>query len=189
MEGKRIVIASHNTKDSENVVGQVVEWMKEMRGKADATLLYVIDEEMVEEASLADNGTFLGYEERKNLILRRAIKEGRAYLEGLEQVYGQQGIPVKAKIRVGRPSTEIVKEAKAQGAYAVIIGTHSRSRLSKSILGSITSDVICASPCPVIVFTPKVLKLTDRVKRGISFRFQNFDAFLSSLSGGERRVE
>jgi nucleotide-binding universal stress UspA family protein len=179
MDGKKIIIATHNTGDSRNVIGQVVDWMKEMKGRADATLLYVVDERVVHEASLGDNGTFLGYGEKKDLILQRAKEGAEAYLRELKEVYEKHGIPVRTKVRVGYPSKEILKEANDQGAYAVIIGTHSRSHWSKSIFGSITNEVVLGAPCPVIVFTPKLLKFTDRLKKRVSLRVKNFETFLS----------
>lgn len=178
MEGKKIVIAANNTEDSKSVTRQVVDWMRELKGKADPTVLYVVDEPLIEKASLGDDEYFdIGT--RRDAILEKAVKDGEAYLRELKEIYGREGIEVKTRLRLGNPAREIVREAREAGAYAIVIGTHNRSSVSKALLGSITNEVVRAAPCPVIVFTPKLIRLTDRVKQRVSMRVRKFDAFLS----------
>ncbi|MEK6978507.1 MAG: universal stress protein [Candidatus Hydrothermarchaeota archaeon] len=178
MEGKRIIIAANNTDDSKSVTKQVGEWMGELRGRADPTVLYVVDEALIGRAALADDEYFdIGT--RRDAVLEKAVRDGEAYLQELKGVYGGEGIEVETRLRLGNPAREIVREARESDAYAIVIGTHNRSSVSKALFGSITNEVIRAAPCPVIVFTPKLLRLTDRVKQGLSVRVRKFDAFLS----------
>jgi nucleotide-binding universal stress UspA family protein len=51
----------------------------------------------------------------------------------------------------GQPGEEIVKAAKEWGADAIVIGSHGRSGISRTLVGSVAEGVMRHAPCPVLV--------------------------------------
>jgi universal stress protein A len=49
-----------------------------------------------------------------------------------------------------RPAEEIVKLAKEENVYAIVIGTHGRTGLMHLLAGSVAESVMRHAPCPVI---------------------------------------
>jgi nucleotide-binding universal stress UspA family protein len=56
---------------------------------------------------------------------------------------------------VGSPATEIVKAAKEWQADVIVIGSHSRRGLVRTLLGSVAEHVMRHAPCPVLVVRAK----------------------------------
>ena len=48
------------------------------------------------------------------------------------------------------PADEIVKLAKQEDVYAIVIGTHGRTGLSRLLAGSVAESVMRQAPCPVV---------------------------------------
>jgi len=48
------------------------------------------------------------------------------------------------------PADEIVKLAKQEDVYAIVIGTHGRTGLFHFLAGSVAESVMRQAPCPVI---------------------------------------
>jgi nucleotide-binding universal stress UspA family protein len=59
---------------------------------------------------------------------------------------------VKAKVRIGHPAEEIIREAEEGGYNLVVVGDRQNHRLStRFLLGSTAARVVEHAPCPVIV--------------------------------------
>jgi nucleotide-binding universal stress UspA family protein len=56
---------------------------------------------------------------------------------------------------VGSPATEIVKAAKEWQADVIVIGSHGRRGLVRTLLGSVAEHVMRHAPCPVLVVRAK----------------------------------
>lgn len=82
------------------------------------------------------------------------MHSGRNYLEGKQKALQQQGYQVDILAEYGAPADVIVETAERLKVDAIAISTHGRSGLSRWILGSVTSRVISAAPCPVYVIPP-----------------------------------
>jgi nucleotide-binding universal stress UspA family protein len=61
---------------------------------------------------------------------------------------------VETAVRRGAPATEIVAATIEVGADLVAMSTHGRSGLERAFLGSVTQDVLAASPVPVLLLRP-----------------------------------
>jgi nucleotide-binding universal stress UspA family protein len=57
---------------------------------------------------------------------------------------------VKVSTHIGDPPKEILKYAEDNDIDLILMGTHGRKRLEGLILGSVTSGVMSAIPCPVM---------------------------------------
>jgi nucleotide-binding universal stress UspA family protein len=50
----------------------------------------------------------------------------------------------------GDPATIIVRTAVERGADLIVIGTHARTGVAETLLGSVAHQVITCAPCPVV---------------------------------------
>ena len=65
-------------------------------------------------------------------------------------VKGIRGPRVERRVVLGRPATEILREAGAWEADIVVIATHGRTGLRRALLGSVAEEVVRKSSCPVL---------------------------------------
>ena len=60
----------------------------------------------------------------------------------------------EAKVVTGNPADEIVKFADKQGIDLIVMGTHGRKGLDKTLMGSVADYVIKSAPVPVFTINP-----------------------------------
>jgi nucleotide-binding universal stress UspA family protein len=65
-----------------------------------------------------------------------------------------RSVQAEAKIRMGDPATEIVREIHEGGHELVLMATHGRSALGRVLFGNVALRVLQASPVPVLLFRP-----------------------------------
>lgn len=63
----------------------------------------------------------------------------------------RSGLDVTALCRHGAPVKTILHEAEELGADLIILGSHGRSALYRSLLGSVSEGVLRRAPCPVMI--------------------------------------
>ena len=81
---------------------------------------------------------------------RHALEPVEDYLREAAEAYAGQiktlcdkdGVAVKISIKMGHPVEEILKEAKRSKADLIIMGSHGKSALSATVLGSVSYGVI-----------------------------------------------
>lgn len=61
------------------------------------------------------------------------------------------GVPTTFLVWVGDPGEAIVEAARAEGADLIVLGTHGRSGVGRSVFGSVSDHVVRHAPCPVVV--------------------------------------
>src|SRR5262249_3249283 len=64
-------------------------------------------------------------------------------------------VPVKTRVRIGKPFREIVALARQTASDFIIIATHGRTGLSRMLLGSTAELVVRHAPCPVFVISAR----------------------------------
>ncbi|MFQ5553452.1 MAG: universal stress protein [Thermoplasmata archaeon] len=84
------------------------------------------------------------------------------YLAPLERELGSRGRAVgplglhaRWKVLVGVPAEVIVRQAQAEEADLIVVGTHGRTGLRHVVLGSVAETVIRKAPCPVLAVKAK----------------------------------
>ena len=60
----------------------------------------------------------------------------------------------EAKVVIGNPADEIVKFADEQGIDLIVMGTHGRRGLDRTLMGSVADHVIKNAPVPVFTINP-----------------------------------
>ncbi|MFQ5651910.1 MAG: universal stress protein [bacterium] len=76
--------------------------------------------------------------------------EARIQLESsVDRING--GAKVETDVRVGKAFVEIIKKAKEDNIDLKVIGSHGRSGLAHTLIGSVAEKVTRKAPCPVLV--------------------------------------
>jgi nucleotide-binding universal stress UspA family protein len=91
-------------------------------------------------------------------LLKNAVAEiARSGETQMEAFCGKQlsGFPNhEAKVVTGSPSDEIVKFTEAEGIDLVVMGTHGRKGLDRTLMGSVADHVIKNASVPVLTINP-----------------------------------
>lgn len=82
------------------------------------------------------------------------MAQGKEYLQKRAAELQKAGYKVNSKVEFGGAADLIIETAESAKVDAIVMSTHGRSGLSRWILGSITSKVLGAAPCPVLVIPP-----------------------------------
>jgi nucleotide-binding universal stress UspA family protein len=83
-------------------------------------------------------------------VYRTAEQWARRRLDALSARARAAGIGVRTDVRTGVPHREIVARAKAARAGLIVMGTHGRGGVERSLLGSVADRVVRTAPCPVL---------------------------------------
>ncbi len=62
----------------------------------------------------------------------------------------REKVDVEGFVTVGIPVLEIINIAKEKKADVVVMGTHGRTGIAHTIMGSVAENVVRRSPCPVL---------------------------------------
>lgn len=183
MSIKRILIVISNGDAFGNVSHHLAAWIKGLTEPVSVTLLAVVDEETVATAS-----AFGGYfdiprePERREIVAQKAIEEKERYLEELEARFRLDGIAAEKKVRLGKLSEEVMNEAVGGNAYAIAVLADRRSRLFSA---STVEEIIGSAPCPVIVFSPRLIRFSES-KKALASKAPTSSMASVLLSGVER---
>ncbi|MEO8699467.1 MAG: universal stress protein [Kofleriaceae bacterium] len=92
---------------------------------------------------MGDHGTPIGLGEH-------AISEATKHLEHIADRLAQDGVSVRAIVRVGTPFDVIEQVAAELHAGVIVMGTHGRTGLSHLIVGSVAERVVRTARVPVV---------------------------------------
>lgn len=104
------------------------------------------------------------------------IDAGRSTLEPALSGLASAGIPAQAEVRVGLPAETILREAAAQKAEAVVMGTRGAGALHGFALGSVALRVAHGDGPPVILVKPQ-----DRLPAALGKRLAAWRSWLGEL--------
>lgn len=102
------------------------------------------------EKSYADG--FLDADQREE---RRALAHAKAERRLDEMIASRRtsGVHIQKEIRDGLPEYSILAAAEGLSLEMIVIGRKHRNALSRMLLGSVTQNIVDASPVPVLVMT------------------------------------
>jgi nucleotide-binding universal stress UspA family protein len=78
--------------------------------------------------------------ERREAVAQRLVSRGR-----------EVGVKVDFLVWTGAPGESIVAAAQAEGVDMVLVGAHSRGRISRLVMGSVSDYVARHATCPVLI--------------------------------------
>jgi nucleotide-binding universal stress UspA family protein len=81
----------------------------------------------------------------------RRLASARAYLDTLVAHLAGQGIEAEPLVRGGSVVAVILEVARREWVSAIVLGVSRRPALLRAVVGSISSDIERAAPCPVLL--------------------------------------
>jgi nucleotide-binding universal stress UspA family protein len=94
-------------------------------------------------------------------LLDELIRVAQAQISELKTRLASQGVVVETAVITGQPARSIVEHASTGGFDLIVMGTHGRTGLSHTLVGSIAERVVQRAPCAVLTVretNPAVLK-------------------------------
>ena len=133
----KILVPSDGSKTAQRAAGYAVDLAKQL--KASIIVLSVIDQRSFIAQTISASETARHTIEPIEDYLREAAE---GYAGEIKKLCEKNGVASKISIKMGHPVEEIVKEAKRSKANLIIMGSHGRSALSATVLGSVSYGVI-----------------------------------------------
>ncbi len=88
---------------------------------------------------------------------KRLQREAEIYL-GVVGTQVDNQVVLATTVRLGDPAAEITAEAEERGAAAVVMATHGRAGLLRTLLGSVAGQVVHNGKTPVVLIRPATLR-------------------------------
>lgn len=133
----KILVATDGSETARKSIEYAVELAKQT--SATVTLFSVIDKSFFIPQSMPAVATPTHLIEPIEDYLRQAAE---VHLEEAERLCEKNKVQSKKAIRSGHPVEEIIKEAKKTQVDLIVMGSHGRSALEATFLGSVTFGVI-----------------------------------------------
>ncbi len=132
-----ILVPTDGSKTAQSAAVYAVDLAKQL--KASLIILSVMDQR-----SLIARTASASQTARKNIEpIEDYLKEAaEGYAGAIKKLCDQSGVASTILIKVGHPVAVIVKEAKKAKANLIVMGSHGRSALSATVLGSVSYGVI-----------------------------------------------
>ncbi|PWU19392.1 MAG: universal stress protein [Candidatus Rokuibacteriota bacterium] len=121
-------------------------WLAQRVARASGAELVLLH--VLVESPLYDEGPFsMG---RVREVYEASRKWAAERLQEYAAKASSTGVRVRTALRTGVPHQEIIAVATDERADLVVIGTHGRGALERTLLGSVSDRVIRLAPCPVL---------------------------------------
>jgi nucleotide-binding universal stress UspA family protein len=133
----KILVPSDGSKTAQRAAGYAVDLAKQL--KASIIILSVIDKRSFTAQTVPASETPRHTIEPIEDYLREAAE---GYAGEIKKLCDKSGVASKVSIKMGHPVEEIVKEAKRSKVNLIVMGSHGRSALSATVLGSVSYGVI-----------------------------------------------
>jgi nucleotide-binding universal stress UspA family protein len=133
----KILVPSDGSKTAQTAAGYAVDLAKQL--KASIIALSVIDKRLFMGQTVPASETARHTIEPIEDYLREAAE---GYVGEIKKLCDKNGVASKISIKMGHPVEEIMKEAKRSKANLIVMGSHGRSALSATVLGSVSYGVI-----------------------------------------------
>jgi len=133
----KILVPTDGSKAAQKAAKYAVKLAKQTG--AEILLLSVIDKRFMVSQSIPAIASSTHLIDTVEDYLRQAAE---AYTKEIRELCGKNNVRSKTLIRTGRPVEEIIKEAKKSRADLIVMGSHGKSALKATVLGSVTIGVL-----------------------------------------------
>ena len=113
----------------------------------DVTLVHSIDVGIFEHPIVAQAADLQGYDDFRNAM----VDSGRQLLERAENMVPSDVPSIRKVNEVGSPAQLILDSANTFGAHLIVVGVRGRSRLSETVLGSVSHRVLIHGTRPTLI--------------------------------------
>ena len=132
-----ILVPSDGSKTAQKAAAYAVDLAKQLN--ASMVVLTIIDQRSIIAQTVPISETVRHTIEPIEDYLREAAE---GYVGEIKNLCDKSGVAAEISIKRGHPVEEIVKEAKRSKADLIVMGSHGRSALSATVLGSVSYGVI-----------------------------------------------
>jgi len=133
----KILVPSDGSKTAQKAARYAVDLAKQL--KSSIIILSVIDNlSLITQTVPTGEAAIYSIEPYEDYLKKAAER----YTGEIKKFCNKSGVASKISIKMGRPVDEIVKEAKRSKANLIVMGSHGRSALSATVLGSVSYGVI-----------------------------------------------
>lgn len=150
---KRVVIPTDFSDGARNALNYAISFCQEF--DAELHLLNVIHDLSLEVPDFGMGLAFPAYVENLPQKQQDLEEETLKALAGLVDPEWQKDRVVSLVTRQGVPYVEIVRYVRDLPADLVVMGTHGRSGIAHTLLGSVAERVVRKCPCPVLTVGEK----------------------------------
>ena len=133
----KILVPSDGSTTAKRAAAYAVDLAKQL--KASIIVVSVIDQRSLIARTVPASETPRHTIEPIEDYLKEAAER---YTGEIKKQCDKKGVASKISIKTGHPVEEIVKEAKRSKADLIVMGSHGRSALSATVLGSVSYGVI-----------------------------------------------
>jgi nucleotide-binding universal stress UspA family protein len=133
----KILVPSDGSKAAQRAAGYAIDLAKQL--KASIIILSVIDQRSLIAKTVPASKTARRTIEPIEDYLKEAAE---GYAREIKKLCDKNRVASNISIKMGHPVEEIVKEAKRSKANLIVMGSHGRSALSATVLGSVSYGVI-----------------------------------------------
>ena len=133
----KILVPSDGSKTAKRAAAYAVDLAKQL--KASIIVLSVIDQRSLIAQTVSMSETARHTIEPIEDYLKEAAE---GYTGEIKKLCDKNSVASKISIKTGHPVEEIVKEARRSKADIIVMGSHGRSALSATVLGSVSYGVI-----------------------------------------------
>jgi len=134
---KKIMVPSDGSKTAQRATRYAIDLAKQL--KASIIVLSVVDQRSLIANTVPPSRTARHTIEPIEDYLQEAAQK---YTGEIKKLCAKSGVAAEIIITRGHPVVEIVKEAKRSKANIIVMGSHGRSALSATVLGSVSYGVI-----------------------------------------------
>lgn len=153
---KKIVVAVNGTKSS--IIASQYAIILAKQYHLDAKFVFVVDTATIK--YLANFKILAG--EEKNEYKTNLTKDGKHYLEYVENLASTKGVQIETELKEGDVASEIINAADEYKADLIVIGGHEAdghyvesARSKKSLSWTVRNEIVQNAHCPVLVVHKK----------------------------------
>jgi nucleotide-binding universal stress UspA family protein len=133
----KILVPTDGSKTAQKAAVYAVDLAKQL--KASIIALCVVDQRLFMDQNVPLSKALKDNKKSVEDYLRETAE---GYVGEVKKLCNKRGVAAKISMRMGYPVEEILKEAEKSKANLIVMGSHGRSALSATILGSVAYGVI-----------------------------------------------
>ncbi|MFB6141052.1 MAG: universal stress protein [Halosimplex sp.] len=138
--------------DGSSLARRALEETLTVASLTDATIhvLFVVDDARIAEVASESGTDAVTFDGDVDALFERYESLGGHALDDLQDAATDRGVAVTATIQKGLPRDEILAYVDESDIDLVVMGTHGRRGLERSVLGSTTESVLRRASVPVL---------------------------------------
>lgn len=151
---KNILLPTDNSENSREAFKYAISLAEEYGSTI--YVVYVIDISYLEEGYMYESKPLRSPVDLEENVVKEKTDETEEFIKRNSR--DKKELKIEKLIRRGKPFVEIIIAAREKEADLIVMGTHGRTGLSHSLMGSVAEKVVRKAPCPVLTVKPRNYK-------------------------------